>query len=272
MAGVANDLLAAAEALGVSPEVRDKAYAQQRALGLSPDDPMGVMIVVAAQLEGVAGGLLARIDAAPQIMTDAARSAVKPVADAAVKRANANLVEMQAKAANRAAKTITTAADAAFGSLRTGMWTTVGAVWLATLTIVAAAALAIGAWGGGALRANADSEWAAFALRADATEWAALIRANTDLNATLDAYCATGKNAQGIQEGRRWCAVPLWRDAAPSPGGSAATATVWSVSLGWLDRWSPLTLLVTGLGGGLLLRRLAKLATWPAPIRWLLDL
>ena len=272
MAAVANDLLAAADALGVSPEVRDKAYAQQRALGLSPDDPMGVMIIVAAHLESVAGGLLARIDAAPQIMTDAARKAVQPVADAAAKRANANLIEMQTKAANRAAEAITVAANTTFGSLRTGMWATVGAVWLSTLAIIAAVALAIGIWGGGALRASADSEWTAFAQRADAGEWAALIRANTDLNATLDSYCAAGKNTQGVQSGRLWCAVPLWRDGAPSPGGSAAIATVWSVSLGWLDRWSPLTLLAAGLIGGLLLRRFAKMATWPAPIRWLLDL
>jgi hypothetical protein len=270
MGEIANDFLSAAAALNLPPAAKDAAFARMRALGLSPDDPAAIHIAVAASLEAVAGDLVARIDAAPRAMQDAAKRAVQPVAEAAAERARASMDDLQERSAADIGEAVGKAAEAAFGSLERGLSARVGAVWVMALAIVVIVALMVGDWIGVARHVAAANEWAAFAERTDAAWWAALIRAN-DANATLTDFCGSGMNGLGVQDGRRWCRMPLWLDTPPSPG-SPATLSVWSASIGWLNQWSPLTLLAAGLVGGLLLRRLAKLVTCPKPIRWLLEI
>jgi hypothetical protein len=271
MVEVANDFMRAADALNLSPAAKDKAFARALALGLSPDDPASIHVAMAASLEALAGDLVARIDAAPRMLEAAAKRAVGPVAEAAAERARASMDDLQERTAADVGEAVGKAAEAAFESLERGLSARVGANWIIAMASATALMLLVGIWIGGAHREASDNDWMSLAQRADAPQWSALIHANTDLNATLSSYCASGAKSQGLQDGRRWCATPLWLEPAPSPG-SAATVTVWTVTLGWLDQWSPATLLAAGLVGGLLVRRIAKLVASPAPIRWLLDI
>lgn len=71
-----------------------------------------------------------------------------------------------------------------------------------------------GYWIGGVHAKAGAAEYAAFATRADAKEWAQLQSANTDLDRVLAQVCVAGQSAyHPPRDGKpAWCLVPLWLD------------------------------------------------------------
>jgi len=269
---VANDFLAAAAALDLSPEAKDTAFARVRALGLSPDDPATMHIVIGAALEAQAGNLLHRIDAAPAILEQAAKRAVGPVAEAATAKARADLAKIGATVADRAAASIQNAADEAFATVERSARLRVNAQLIVAFGVVAALAFGIGVWLGDRWAADSANEWASLGARADSPAWRALILNNPDINASLNSACASGMPSAFVQGGSRACRLPVWLDPPSPPAAPGTAQAAYSSALAWLNSWSPTTLIAIGLFVGLLLRRLAKLAAMPKVVRWLLDL
>lgn len=90
-----------------------------------------------------------------------------------------------------------------------------------------------GYWIGGTHAKAGAAEYAAFAARTDAGEWAQLQSANTDLDWLLKQVCVTGQSAyHPPQDGRpAWCLLPLWlepQEQEPRPSASNWVAIRWA--------------------------------------------
>ena len=261
----ANDFLAAARALNLSVQAQDAAFARIRALGLSPDDPATIHVVVGAALEAQAGVLLAQIEAAPSTLKRAATEAVEPVAKAAVERARVDLNKLGHSVVRKMAASLQSEAEKSFDALQKSVRVRVGASLAFTLFVVTALAFGAGVWLGSRQAANFERTWESLAARSGAATWVALIENNIDIDAAIRGTCGPGMPAQVVQDGSRACQVPLWLDLPAAPSLPSALATGWSGALAWFNQWPAHVLLLSGLVSGLLLRRAAKLIgrVWP---------
>lgn len=199
-----------------------------RQAGLRRDDPMVPLIRVLGEILRFISARTARSD---RIASDASRRIARTVsqsrqaADAETKRFRAALAKTEADTVGRIATAIVETADAAW-TRRVRVFDRNTAM-LAGLVLfaVAAACLAGGAWWG---RSSTYADFheteadlhAAFIDGPDrAHAWLQLMEWNDPRAALLSCDAAQGRIH--IQDGRRWCLVPLWieKPATPQPPG-----------------------------------------------------
>lgn len=99
-----------------------------------------------------------------------------------------------------------------------------------------------GYWIGGANAKAGAAEYAAFAARTDAKEWAQLQSANTDLDRVLARVCVAGQSAyHPPQDGRpAWCLLPLWlepQEQEPRPSAANWVAFRWARLTGGIQHF-----------------------------------
>ena len=188
-----------------------------RQAGLRRDDPMAPLVLAFMQTIKFLGERSARSD---HIAIDASRRIAKTVgqsrqaADAETKRFRAALAETEADTVQRIATAIVETADVAWTRRVRVFDRNTAALAGLVLFAVAAACLAGGAWWG---RSSAYADFReteaglhdAFIDGPDrAYAWLQLMELNDPRAALLSCDAAQGRIH--IQDGRRWCLVPLW--------------------------------------------------------------
>ena len=197
-----------------------------RRAGLNRDDPMAPLVLAFIETIKFLSNRTALSD---RIATDASRRIAKTVsqsrqaAEAETKRFRAALAETEADTVQRIATAIVETADVAWTRRVRVFDRNTAALAGLVLFAVAAACLAGGAWWG---RSSAYADFreteadlhAAFIDGPDrAHAWLQLMEWNDPHAALLTCDAAQGRIR--IQDGRKWCQVPLWieKPAIPQP-------------------------------------------------------
>jgi hypothetical protein len=262
----------AARVMGLSNEARDLAWSRIRDLGLTPDDPTVIYLAVGGLLEAAAKEIPDAVKGLPAAVEAAARRAVGPVSEAAAKAASTNILKLADSISERVGVAIEQEAQSAFAALKDATEFRLNINLIGVITICFGLIGLVG-FGQGKSRVEAIAqEWQALALRADAEAWFALAETNPNLAATLRGSCGPSSPAAYVVNGSRACNVPLWIDAPAAPAASGSAFWIYTSILSWLNAWSPVVVLGSGIVVGLLLRRAARSLASIAPLRWLLDL
>ena len=261
----------AAKCLGLSDKVRDQTWWRMTELNLSPNDPTVIYLAVAGLLEAAAKTIPNAIGSVPAQVKKAAEEAVGPVTAAATANVEEHLTRLgegiAGEIGRNAARTIRDTVDETRRAIRLRL----SAHLVTAVVILGIVSGVLGFVLGKNDLSGIELKWQALTERADAKDWFSLIEANDDVASVLRGSCATGSPSTYFFNGTRVCRLPLYLDPPFGPPSSGAVASVYLSTLDWLNRWSPVELLLSGLIGGLLLRRVAKLAVGWGPLKWLLD-
>lgn len=246
----------ACEVLGLDDVRRDKAWSQIRDLGLNPDDPTTIFLAVAGTLDKAVTDLPAAINDLPGRITKAANDAVFKVAKAAQLQVAAEHATLSVSTGQAVAKSAADFFEAEIAHRRLK----VSAVIAASALVIAVLCGMIGFWLGSWNLGILDASIRSWASRGDIQTIADLMAANPDFSRAIVNACGSGSENVVVAEGLRNCRIPLWLDAGgmvlpPSPI-SATLSSMWNGGFGFLNGFRPFTILLFGIVGGLLLRKL----------------
>ena len=254
----------ACQVMGLDPEARAIAWKRMTDLGLPPSDPTNVLLAVSGLLEKAADTLPTAIRAIPEVIEEASRRAVGPVAAAATAQVEAAHAKLNASVG-------ASVAAAAVGHLKEIEKTrkldaSVSLVFIGTVT---ALVCVFCGWIIGNMYVNGLSpQWAAVAVRSDSTAWLRLIQNNPDLKNTIKEFCNPNTRFYGVVNGTRACSLPVWLDM---PSATNEIRMTYNTLAEWLASWNVYILVSTSFVAGLIGAKAVRSVTAVKPIRWLLK-
>lgn len=232
--------------------------------GWSPDDPMSLQIAHDTILENRMASFGGRMSALPGQFDKGVQSALDKVEAA---RARTSKADRQA-IAEQVAQDTTAALQAALPRFERTLHRRTAQRLVLTFALLSLVAGTGGYIWGRHDTAQFETQFAAFATRADALTWISLLASNVNVDENLSEACTS--NGSGLfmtPEGRRACLVPLWLDASgiPTPGPLTVTDFATDHLTSLLTRSSAFVLLGVGFLIGAVLRPLLrKLRRWMA--------
>lgn len=234
--------------------------------GWSPDDPMSFQIAYDTIHENRMASFGAKMVALPGQLDKAVQSALDKVETS---RAYAAKLDRQA-VAEQVAREATAALLAALPRFEKTLHRRTAQRLVLTLALISLVAGTGGYIWGRHDTARFETQFAAFATRADAVTWISLLTSNVNLDANMSEACTPGGSGLFMTpEGRRACHVPLWLDThdMPTPGPLKVTDFATAHLTSWRTRSSSFVLLGFGLLLGAVLRPLPrKLRRWIAQL------
>jgi hypothetical protein len=232
--------------------------------GWSPDDPMSLQIAHDTIQESRMASFGGKMAALPGQLDRAVQSALDKVE---ASRARTSKADRQA-IAEQVAQDTTAALHAALPRFERTLHRRTAQRLVLTLAFITLVTGTGGYIWGRHDTARFETQFAAFATRADAVTWISLLTSNVNLDANMSEACTAGGSGLFMTpEGRRACNFPLWLDAPdmPTPGPLTVTDFATDHLTSLRTRSSSFVLLGVGLLLGAVLRPLPrKLRRWMA--------
>jgi hypothetical protein len=246
---------------------RDRTWHRMSDLGISPDDPVMVLLALAGLVEKAAAEVPAAIKSIPE-RTDAAAS---HIAQRVLNTAIQGLRDNQQKDAEIIGKKIARQATKHFTSFEHLRRLRVSAE-IAGLAIAIAIGCGMTAYTlGRASVPQISAEWTAFMKQPDAPYWRSLAQANAGLAEYITSHCGPGGTDAFVDKGINACKLPLWMESRAEPEQSVLATAQRYVSP-WLPGRPDLILLAAGFFAAIFGRKLIRCVTTWRPLRWLFDL
>lgn len=246
---------------------RDRTWHRMSDLGISPDDPVMVLLALAGLIEKAAAEVPAAIQSIPE-RTDAAASQVaQRVLNTAIQGLRAN----QQKDAEIIGEKIARRATKHFASFEHLRRLRVSAE-IAGVAIAIALGCGLTAYTlGRASVPQIGAEWAEFMKRPDALMWRSLAQVNTGEMDLIISRCSPGGAGAFTDGGIKACRLKLWMESREEP-----TQSVLAVGRAYVSPWLPsrpdLVPLVAGFFAAIFGRKLIRRVTKWRPVQWLFDL
>jgi hypothetical protein len=245
-------------------ELEIKIWDRVHRANLSPEDPMSIQIASDTIQEDRMTRFAAKMAALPEQLDEGVQSALGKVEASRTRAAVAD----RRVIAEQVAHDATTALQAALPRFEKTIHRRTAQRFFPTLTLISLVAGIGGYIWGRHDTAHLETQFAAFATRADAQTWVSLLEMNANLDENLSRACTSGGSGLSMPpEGGLACSVPLWLDAPdmPTPGPLTLTDFATDHLTSLRTRASSFTLVGVGLllGAGLRLP-LRKLRRWMA--------
>jgi hypothetical protein len=249
-----------AQVFDLDKKTRDRTWQLMIALGISPDDPILVLLAVAGLIEQAAAEVPAAIKSIPERADAAAGHLVQKVLRDAIRGLRKN----QEADAERIGEKIARQAISHFARSER-----LSRLRVSAEIAVAAAAIALACgWAGYALgSASLPAEWVQFAARPDAPFWRSLAEANPSLPGSIGAICDPGRPGAFVENGLRACRIDLWMENRAEPAQSVLVAARRYVGA----NGSGLLQLALGFLAAIFGQKIARRAATWRPVRWLFD-
>lgn len=232
--------------------------------GWSPDDPMSLQIAHDTIQENRMDSFGAKIAALPAQLDKGVQSALDKVEAARARTATADRQAI----AEQLAQEATAALQAALPRFEKTLHRRTAQRLVLTLALLSLVTGTGGYIWGRQDTARFETQFGAFASRADAVTWISLLTSNVSLDAAMSEACTPGGSGFFMTlEGKRACNVPLWLDAPDVPTTGPLTVTDFATDhlTSLRTRTSSFVLLGVGLLLGAILRPLPrKLRRWMA--------
>jgi hypothetical protein len=254
----------AAKVMELDDETRDRGWRMLNDLGLSPDDPLAIALVVTVLLGKVATVVPAALNALPLQIAEVTNQTSGQIASGVSTRLQ------RSDFSKKIGRAVARSAAAYFHSAQNLQRLRVSSVLVFATVAVIFLSLLTGIYLGSADAERLASHWTELAARPDGSAWLHIAQMNGNLTGALATCETTGPNAF-LVHGARACNVPLWLDEAPIPevtvfGQSARLQSLLS-SVSSAEIYFALSGFILGTIG----RKLIKMTVSLRPIRWIFD-
>jgi hypothetical protein len=253
----------AAKVMGLDDATRDRGWRMVTDLGLSPDDPVAIVLVFTVLLGNATTVVPKALNALPSRIAKATSQASGQIANTL----STNLLKNDF--AKKMGRAVARSAAAYFHTAQMLHRLRVSSVIVLATVAVIFVSFHLGMYLGWVDAESVANHWTVLGDAPDGATWLHLAQMNRNLTAALAACDAPGSNGFLIN-GARACNMPLWlEDPIPKAitfgYGARLQSFVTSAS------WAEIYFALVGFSLGTLGRKLVKATFSWRPIRWLFD-